>query len=71
MALEEKKEAYIIVSEIFNIISTHIEVESVEVSKKIATTVVDRVVKSHEEWSTEQDEYYDYYQQVKAEISRI
>ena len=80
---EEKKEAYLIVSDIFNKISNDLKIEGVEkynskafnlieqTSKKIAKSFVDRLIKSHQDWSTEQDEYFDFYEKVKIEIDGL
>jgi hypothetical protein len=80
---EEKKEAYLIVSEIFNTISKDLKIEGIEkynekafglvetTSKKIAKQFVDRIIKSHQDWSTEQDEYFDFYEKVKIEIDSL
>jgi hypothetical protein len=80
---EEKKEAYLIVSDIFNTIANDLKIEGIEkynskafnlieqTSKKIAKSFVDRLIKSHQDWSTEQDEYLDFYEKVKIEIDSI
>ena len=80
---EEKKEAYLIVSDIFNTISNDLMVEGIEkynskafnlieqTSKKIAKNFVDRIIKSHQDWATEQDEYLDFYEKVKLEIDGL
>lgn len=80
---EEKKEAYLIVSDIFNAISSDFKIEGIEkynskafnlveqTSKKIAKSFVDRLIKSHQDWSTEQDEYLDFYEKVKIEIDGL
>jgi len=80
---EEKKEAYLIVSEIFNTISQDLKIEGIDkynnkafvlvetTSKKIAKLFIDRLIKSHQDWSTEQDEYFDFYEKVKIEIERL
>lgn len=80
---EEKKEAYLIVSDIFNTISSDLKIEGIEkynskafnlveqTSKKIAKSFVDRLIKSHQDWSTEQDEYLDFYEKVKIEIDGL
>lgn len=77
---EEKKEAYLIVSEIFNTIAVDLKVEGIEkynqkafglietTSKKIAKSFIDRLIKSHQDWSTEQEEYLEFYEKVKIEI---
>ena len=79
----EKKEAYLIVSEIFNIISDDLKVQGVEkynqkafelietTSKKIAKSVIDKIIKSHQDWATEQDEYLQFYEKVKIEIDNL
>ena len=80
---EEKKEAYLIVSDIFNTISNDLKIEGIEkynskafnlieqTSKKIAQSFIDRLIKSHQDWSTEQDEYLDFYEKVKIEIDGL
>lgn len=80
---EEKKEAYLIVSEIFNTISVDLKIQTIEkynskafglietTAKKIAKSFVDRLIKSHQDWATEQDEYFDFYKKVKIEIERL
>ena len=80
---EEKKEAYLIVSEIFNTISVDLKVNGIEkynqkafdlietTSKKIAKLFIDRLIKSHQDWSTEQDEYLQFYEKVKIEIDGL
>lgn len=80
---EEKKEAYLIVSEIFNTISNDFKVEGLEkynskgfnlieqTSKNIAKLFIDRLIKSHQDWATEQGEYLDFYKKVKIEIDRL
>ena len=80
---EEKKEAFLIVSEIFNTISNDFKVEGIEkynlkgfnlieqTSKNIAKLFIDRLIKSHQDWATEQDEYLDFYKKVKIEIDRL
>lgn len=80
---EEKKEAYLIVSDIFNTISSDLKIEGIEkynskafnlveqTSKKIAKSFVDILIKSHQDWSTEQDEYLDFYEKVKIEIDGL
>ena len=80
---EEKKEAYLILSEIFNTISTDLKIEGIEkynnkafllvenTSKKIAKSFIDRIIKSHEDWATEQGEYLQFYEKVKAEIDGL
>ncbi len=57
---EAKKEAYLIVSEVFNTISKDMKIEGIgsynqktfllveETSKKIGKSVVDRIIKSHQ-----------------------
>jgi len=79
----EKKEAYLIVSEIFNTISADLKVEGIEkynqktfclietTSKKIAKSFINRLIKSHQDWSTEQDEYLQFYEKVKIEIDGL
>lgn len=80
---EAKKEAYLIVSEIFNTISKDMKIEGIgsynqkafllveETSKKIGKSVVDMIIKSHQDWSTEQDEYLDFYENVKIQIDGL
>jgi len=80
---EAKKEAYLIVSEIFNTISKGMEIKGIgsynqktfllveETSKKIGKSFIDRIIKSHQEWSTEQDEYLIFYENVKIEIDSL
>lgn len=74
---EAKKEAYLIVSEIFNTIYKDMKIERKafilveETSKKIGKSFVDRIIKSHEEWSTEQSECLDFYTKVKVEIDGL
>lgn len=80
---EEKKEAYLIVSDIFNTICSDLKIKGIEkynseafnliekTSKKIAKSFVDRLIKSHQDWSTEQDEYLDFYEKVKTEIDGL
>ena len=70
-------------SDIFNKISNDLKIEGVEkynskafnlieqTSKKIAKSFVDRLIKSHQDWSTEQDEYFDFYEKVKIEIDGL
>jgi hypothetical protein len=40
-------------------------------SKKIAKSFIDRIIKSHEDWATEQGEYLQFYEKVKAEIDGL
>ena len=80
---EAKKEAYLIVSEIFNTISKDMKIEGIgsynqkafllveETSKKIGKSVIDRIIKSHQDWTTEQDEYLNFYENVKIEIDGL
>lgn len=80
---EEKKEAYLIVSDIFNTIFSDLKIKGIEkynpevfnlveqTSKKIAKSFVDRLIKSHQDWSTEQCEYLDFYEKVKTEIDGL
>lgn len=74
---EEKKEAYLIVSEIFNTLSVDLKEEQKAfvlletASKKIAKSFVDRLIKSHQDWSTEQGGYLDFYEKVKIEIDGL
>lgn len=80
---KEKKEAFLIVSEIFNTIAIDFKIEGIEkynsksfnlleqTSKKIAKSFIDRLIKSHQDWSTEQYEYLQFYEKVKIEIDLI
>ena len=36
-----------------------------------ALIAVDEIIESHQIWSTEQDEYYDYYNEVKKELLNL
>jgi len=39
--------------------------------KSCAIRCVEQIIVSHDNWATEQDEYLDYYNQVKHEISLL
>ena len=80
---EEKKEAFLIVSEIFNTISADLKIEGIKkyndkafllvekTSKNLAKKIIDMIIKSHQDWATEQCEYLDFYEKVKVEIEGL
>lgn len=39
--------------------------------KQCVLIAIDEILQSHQDWSTEQDEYADYWQQVKYEVERL
>ena len=39
--------------------------------KRCAIRCVEQIIVSHDNWATEQDEYLEYYNQVKQEINKL
>jgi len=42
-----------------------------EAAKRCALICVEQIILSHQQWDTEQDEWFDYYNEVKQEINKL
>jgi hypothetical protein len=47
------------------------ETKTKELAKQCALICVEEILKSHSDWSTEQDEVFDYWEEVKQEIEKL